>query len=61
MCQLGCTVGGGKGKAMKYILSVLVDGTVPEPMSAAFRDLSVSATFFAGREVYAQNPAQASP
>ena len=24
MCQLGCTVGGGKVKAMKYILSVLV-------------------------------------
>ena len=45
----------------KWADFVLLDGTVPEPMSAAFRNLSVSATYFAGREVYAQNPAQASP
>jgi predicted amidohydrolase YtcJ len=45
----------------KWADFVLLDGTVPEPMSAAFRDLSVSATYFAGREVYAQNPAQAFP
>ncbi len=45
----------------KWADFVLLDGTVPEPMAETFRDLAVDATYFAGREVYAQNPAQPQP
>lgn len=36
----------------KWADFVLLNGKVPQPMGASFRDLVVSKTFFAGREVY---------
>ncbi len=38
----------------KWADFVVLDGTVPAPMDESFRDLSVEATYFAGREVYAK-------
>jgi len=38
----------------KWADFVMLDGTVPAPMNESFRDLSVEATYFAGREVYAK-------
>jgi predicted amidohydrolase YtcJ len=37
----------------KWADFVLLSGTVPSPVDSRFRDLSVAATYFAGREVYA--------
>ncbi len=36
----------------KWADFVVLSGSVPEPMTPAFRELRVQATFFAGREVY---------
>ena len=38
----------------KWADFVVLDGAVPAPMNESFRDLSVEATYFAGREVYAK-------
>ena len=38
----------------KWADFVVLDGKVPAPMSDSFRTLSVDATYFAGREVYAR-------
>ena len=37
----------------KWADFVILDGKVPEPMDAGFRNLAVERTYFAGREVYA--------
>jgi predicted amidohydrolase YtcJ len=37
----------------KWADFVMLDGPVPAPMDASFRDLGVASTFFAGREVFA--------
>lgn len=39
----------------KWADFVILNGTVPRPMDAGFRDLLVSKTYFAGREVYSGN------
>jgi hypothetical protein len=31
---------------------VILDGTVPEPMNARFRELAIERTYFAGRKVH---------
>ncbi len=41
--------------AGKWADFVVLSGKVPEPMTPAFRELQVDATFFAGREVYASD------
>lgn len=38
----------------KWADFVVLSGKVPEPMTAAFRELEVDATFFAGRKVYSR-------
>jgi len=44
----------GSITAGKWADFVILDGKVPAPMDESFRDLSVDATYFAGREVYAK-------
>ncbi|MDH4253906.1 MAG: amidohydrolase family protein, partial [Gammaproteobacteria bacterium] len=39
----------------KWADFVMLDGKVPAPMEAGFRDLAVDRTYFAGREVYAKS------
>lgn len=38
----------------KWADFVVLDGVVPQPMDASFRDLAVDVTYFAGREIYAK-------
>lgn len=44
----------GSISAGKWADFVVLDGRIPEPMEASFRELAVERTYFAGREVYAR-------
>jgi hypothetical protein len=44
----------GSITAGKWADFVILDGPVPDPVDERFRAISVAATYFAGREVYAK-------